>query len=102
MPFMSSIDVTIPRAEKNLSAEEMLEGAQRALRCIEWSKFSEELMKTSEAKSPDGRCLFDLSCPVKSGERIDFFISHSWHDDAGQKWAKLKDVVGHFQFVAQR
>merc|ERR1712190_462216 len=30
------------------------------------------------------------------GERIDFFMSHSWHDNADLKWAVLEDFVNKY------
>jgi hypothetical protein len=41
--------------------------------------------------------LFALSRPVKPGETIDFFMSHSWHDDPTTKFDTLKRVVSKFQ-----
>ena len=33
---------------------------------------------------------------VKKGEKIDFFLSHSWHDDAYHKWERLKEISAEF------
>ena len=33
------------------------------------------------------------SRPLRDCERIDFFLSHSWHDDAVQKWVVLTGGV---------
>lgn len=37
-----------------------------------------------------------LSRPLKPGEKIDFFMSHSWHDDPILKWKELKKFVKAF------
>ena len=36
------------------------------------------------------------------GEKIDFFMSHSWHDDATAKWKALTLFVQHFMFKHRR
>ena len=33
--------------------------------------------------------VFTLSRPLRPGETIDYFMSHSWHDDADGKWDTL-------------
>lgn len=38
-----------------------------------------------------------MSRPVKKDERIDFFLSHSWHDDNALKWKELCKVVEAFK-----
>eukprot|EP00746_Dinoflagellata_sp_MGD_P125109 gnl/MRDRNA2_/MRDRNA2_59810_c0_seq1.p2 gnl/MRDRNA2_/MRDRNA2_59810_c0~~gnl/MRDRNA2_/MRDRNA2_59810_c0_seq1.p2 ORF type:complete len:170 (+),score=41.66 gnl/MRDRNA2_/MRDRNA2_59810_c0_seq1:790-1299(+) len=41
--------------------------------------------------------MYALSRAVKKGERIDFFISHSWHDDGEAKWKVLVAFVEEFR-----
>merc|ERR1712232_1036707 len=56
-------------------------------------------MKSSGAGSIDA---FALSRPVKPGRKIDFFMSHSWHDDPNAKWQALVRIVGRFKAVYNR
>merc|ERR1712036_43743 len=46
--------------------------------------------------------LFQLSRQVLPGERIDYFISHSWHDNAEAKWAALERAVDDFRVAHGR
>merc|ERR1712014_415800 len=41
--------------------------------------------------------LYNLSRKVRNGEFIDFFMSHSWHDNPDSKWAALCKVVEEFK-----
>jgi len=40
--------------------------------------------------------LYGLSRPLRHGEVIDFFMSHSWHDNAEQRWEKLVAIAAEF------
>ena len=51
----------------------------------DWKNMTEQLMTGSISGC-------DLSRPVQAGEIIDYFISHSWHDDAKAKWTKLLET----------
>ena len=39
---------------------------------------------------------FQLSRPVRKGETIDFFVSHSWSDNPARKWRALQVVADEF------
>merc|ERR1712224_702310 len=41
--------------------------------------------------------MYQLSRPVNPNETIDFFMSHSWHDDACTKWKLLKAFAASFR-----
>ena len=81
-------------------------------RCIDSANITHELMSTNRSHPatmvlPDGSIgpctdLFQLSRPVKPGECIDFFMSHSWHDDAEAKLEALETVVSEFFRVHKR
>ena len=50
---------------------------------------------------PDGTTrpcsdLYDLSRPLRAGETIDFFMSHSWKDDPVAKHAALEEIASDF------
>lgn len=75
--------------------------ANTNLRCIDWRNMSFELFNSSSTNGKvDGNQT--LSRHLRSGEKIDFFLSHSWHDDALQKWARLEEVVAKFVRARKR
>ena len=76
-----------------MHADKLLEVATKHLRCISWDNMSFELMSSSAG----GADTFNLSRLVKSGEQIDFFMSHSWHDNAEKKWVALQHHVAQFK-----
>eukprot|EP00617_Octactis_speculum_P005082 CAMPEP_0185792152 /NCGR_PEP_ID=MMETSP1174-20130828/158769_1 /TAXON_ID=35687 /ORGANISM="Dictyocha speculum, Strain CCMP1381" /LENGTH=231 /DNA_ID=CAMNT_0028487179 /DNA_START=990 /DNA_END=1685 /DNA_ORIENTATION=- len=43
-------------------------------------------MQSYDSTSIDGTPLYELSRPLRKGEKIDYFISHSWRDDQRKKW----------------
>ena len=69
----------IKLGNSGMAADELMSKAVSELRCIEWSNFSRELL-TSSISAGSGVTstdLFKLSRPVKPGEQVDFFMSHS-------------------------
>mmetsp|Transcript_20980 Transcript_20980/g.46209 ORF Transcript_20980/g.46209 Transcript_20980/m.46209 type:complete len:286 (+) Transcript_20980:2-859(+) len=75
-------------------AETLLNTALRDLRCIEWSHVTAELL---QLPGPGDGSEYHLSRPVQPDEVIDFFISHSWHDDAAEKYRRLQEVAEMFR-----
>jgi len=76
----------VPIGSSAVPAAELLSSAESSLRCIDWANLSRQLMSTSVGTDSD----FDsLSRPVAKGERIDFFLSHSWHDDPDAKYVRV-------------
>lgn len=63
-------------------------------RLIEWEALTFELMTsfTSTSASYD-----DLSRPLQTNETIDFFVSHSWRDNAVTKWNELSKLAEAFK-----
>lgn len=89
------VDHVIPLGGRGWSTSQLLDFATRNLRCIDWRNMSLELMDTcSECGRVQGS--YKLSRPVRAGERIDFFLSHSWHDDPVQKWSRLEHIAETF------
>merc|ERR1712217_620018 len=96
----------IPMVNNSMSSEEMLNHAHSFLRCIDWESIvahKDELFfstaasgQAAELNSLTGGNLYQWSRPVGPTERIDFFMSHSWHDDSGQKWEQLQEFVVDF------
>lgn len=68
------------------------------LRLIEWDAVSYDLMSSSTGNTDS----YALSRPLRKGEKIDFFMSHSWHDDSKIKWQALNAFVGKFRAVEGR
>jgi len=66
------------------------------LRCIDWSQISLDLMMGATCNSSAILNHFHLSRPLRPGEKIDFFLSHSWHDDGRVKFETLKTLAEEF------
>jgi len=89
----------IPLPGFGAPANELLHSAIKNLRCIEWSNITEELMQGSIC-GPDSanfKSQYHLSRPVRPGEVIDFFMSHSWYDDWRKKIDRLQELVEKFR-----
>jgi hypothetical protein len=67
--------------------------ASHKLRRIRFSKFKPELLTSSLGKEV---ATFDLSEPCELGQ-IDYFISHSWQDNAQLKYDELSQIATVFQ-----
>ena len=67
---------------------EILTIARSTLRCVEFCKMSVDLMfgETGGGQQSASSDWQTQSRLVNSGEAIDFFISHSWHDCGEAKW----------------
>ena len=86
--------VALPAA--GVSAKQLLEMASSNLRCIDGDNLTLDLLRSNKGGS------IDLSRPVASGERIDFFMSHSWHDDPMKKISQLTELCGRFYMKHNR
>lgn len=92
----------VPMASGNTSGNELLALAKRTLRCVEWSNLTLDLLKSgpicgSSDSALQANLYYNMSRDVREDEEIDFFISHSWSDDADAKYAVLESVVASFQ-----
>lgn len=94
--------VEILRVRKE-SLEEVL--AESEVRCVEWGKLTYEAvcpdLSDMEGVSPvkmkqKMRENYSLSRPLKEGEKIDFFVCHSWRDNATSKWKVLSALAASF------
>eukprot|EP00929_Paragymnodinium_shiwhaense_P062569 TRINITY_DN31236_c0_g1_i10.p1 TRINITY_DN31236_c0_g1~~TRINITY_DN31236_c0_g1_i10.p1 ORF type:complete len:547 (-),score=17.61 TRINITY_DN31236_c0_g1_i10:468-1913(-) len=88
----------LPLAGREMTVEDMLSFAHKELHCIDWGNITKELMTGAICghDAPDISKLYDLSRPLRKGEVIDYFMSHSWHDCAESKWARLQEIVAEF------
>ena len=82
----------MPLAGQTSLATDILNVARRNLRCIDWNNITVELMTSSTSTIHDRT----LPRPVRAGERIDYFMSHSWHDDGRLKFQKLQWLANGF------
>jgi len=89
---------SVPNPARELTAERLLRLARECLRCIDWEKIDEGLMTGAicDPNASDIAGYYQLSRPVHHGEIIDFFLSHSWHDNAKMKWKCLEGFVAEF------
>ena len=96
---LAPIEYTIPITNRGLSADELMRNAVAELRCIDWANITRELLSSSTGGGSGVAAvdLFTLSRPVAPGEQIDYFMSHSWHDDAETKFDKLTAVAEIFR-----
>jgi len=88
--YAESETMQVKRIQETLPWPKLLQKAFRNLRCVDWKTQSFEIWKSSTGPG------FDLSRPVGPNEVIDFFVSHSWSDDAWQKWQLLQAVADDF------
>jgi hypothetical protein len=88
-PVDNARRVRLPLAGRTTLATDMLNIARQSLRCIDWVSITVELMASSTCAAPDRM----LVRPLRPGERIDFFMSHSWHDDGRLKFQKLQGLA---------
>jgi hypothetical protein len=66
--------IRLPLAGRTSLASEILNVARQGLRCINWTNITLELMASSTCL-PEHK---SLARRPRSGERIDYFMSHSW------------------------
>ena len=76
--------------------------AHTNMRCIEWENISLQLLTTSGGGGTTSGALeinnpFALSRPIRKGEIVDFFMSHSWYDDPEIKFEKLSKLCESFK-----
>ena len=70
-----------PLPGEGQTSEELLTYAQRNMRCIDFADIEPMLLVRSanHASRRVGRFLEGLARPLKQGESVDFFMSHSWY-----------------------
>lgn len=91
-----------PMARRNTQLDELVESASAQLRCMEWTNLTLELLSSGPVCGSDdpmlsGNRFLEASRPVQPSERIDFFLSHCWHDSASAKYMALSDVAEGFK-----
>lgn len=94
----------VPLAATGMSSQNLVLSMRSTLRCIEWKNISVELLYSQFSGAPGGDItrLLDLSRLVGTEEHIDYFISHSWHDDAQKKFEVLSKAALNFSSKHKR
>ena len=64
-----------------MSGEAILQHARENLRCIDAAALSFELFSGASVREAGVESPYELSRPLLPGEKISYFISHSWHDE---------------------
>lgn len=91
------VDGRTTELERGLKCDNLLKIAKENLRCIEWTSIKRGLLNGS-IRSDDVDCsqLYSCSRPLRPGERIDFFMSHSWSDNGDMKYEKMCELAKAF------
>eukprot|EP00960_Hanusia_phi_P041700 755126-Hanusia_phi.AAC.2 len=80
-----------------LDPGELLSEAKNKLRLVEYKTIMEaKLFFNGSVRDQNQESVNHYARPRYPGEEIDFFISHSWHDDAEQKTEKLRQFAESF------
>jgi hypothetical protein len=87
----NQITRTVPNRGAGLSPAALLKMAEDSLRGIKGSNITLELLVSSESTSET----YALGEECKYGD-VDFFLSHSWHDDAKAKHEAIQKVTADF------
>jgi len=88
--------VKVELQKKLLKKNDLLDWAKKNIRKLIWSNFKDDLLLRSPRElttEEDKVKTYELSIPVTEGEKIDYFVSHSWVDDKIQKVTALKKFV---------
>ena len=77
--------------------------ANKNLRCMGWDVIKKhEHLFDSSVRDAGAIKVYDLSRKVRYGEKIDFFISHSWHDNGKAKLTQLEALSEKFKAKHRR
>lgn len=94
--------VTFTMGGREAGLEELTEMSRNSLRCMSWDDLTLDLLASGPICGAGDPALaanrfLQMSRPVHSGERIDFFISHCWYDDPNAKYEVLCAVSQDFK-----
>lgn len=96
-PSIHRIIHRLAMLDRQTPALEILELARRTMRCIDWETLTYEIMQGPVCGSRPLENMYLMSRPLGPFERIDYFMSHSWHDESSIKWLKLVEVAENFR-----
>lgn len=81
----------VPYCTPDISWTDLMQKAQAELRCVDWSAMTFDFIASGPKVGS-----FNVSRPVHSRERVDFFITHSWHDEAAAKYEAIHRAATKF------
>jgi hypothetical protein len=84
-----------------LDSQSLLKNGLEKLRCVDWTAITRDLFDVS-LREASSISVYEISRPIHPGEVIDYFISHSWHDDGSLKYDKLSEVAEEFMLAHGR
>jgi hypothetical protein len=84
-----------------LDSPALLRNGLEKLRCVDWTAITRDLFDVS-VREASSISVYEISRPIHPGEVIDYFISHSWHDDGSLKYDKLCEVAEDFMLAYGR
>lgn len=89
---------TLQLREMHTPWHELMEIAHANSRCIDWASLTLELFtgKICGAERIHGK-FYEMSRPVRPGEVIDYFVSHSWYDSGELKMDALRQLAETFK-----
>ena len=70
-----------PRGRDGPAGLQRRPAARETLRCIDAAALSFELFAGASVREAGVESPYELSRPLHPGEKISYFISHSWHDE---------------------
>lgn len=80
--------------DTNLTSAELVRLSTSTLRCVDFSALAYEVLADDNPNpTPETHA---LARPCKPGD-IDLFVSHSWHDDPGERWMSLVQAAEDFK-----
>ena len=94
----TNLSLTFPRKiidDEFQNHRSVMTQAMSDLRCVDWCHLHEDLFTKSVREGSNN--FFDRSRPLQEQEQIDFFISHSWHDNGAEKYEKLLLLASDFK-----
>lgn len=91
------VEHRVSMLNRMVRATDLLAMARQNMRCIDWKTLTPQIMSGKICGSGIMANMFDKSRAVRYGEMVDYFMSHSWHDDADVKWHLLTGVADRFR-----
>jgi len=84
------LDISIK--DSRIPSKQLLDEAKQNLRCINFKDLTLDLFKQS-VRDTSSKSYYSYSRSVSPGERIDYFISHSWSDDGVLKYNRIVELA---------
>lgn len=89
-------------AGRNTPMHELICMAEEQMRVLDWDSLTFQLLASGPicgASDPSlaANEFLRSSRPLRKGETIDYFVSHSWHDDPVKKYEALNEVALKFK-----